>query len=242
MSNNKSENQCLEEKNEKYRELKLKEMQIDEFLNSYDSLRVEEESRIDEKSAEVVRILELISTNVTNLYLVSQNTNFDLTGLKSDENISASTLKELYVRLQEKLLEMDELEKNLKMDNNQIRERAKEINEKMEQFGNIEDMKARKEQTRQELENRRKILEKELPEANNSYQKLMDELEQTKFRLEKSNEYIKLKNIEKKWQSVEKSLYALREAAAQREVETNYEALRLKAAYNEVLIASLKLR
>uniref|UniRef100_A0A8R1TNL7 Uncharacterized protein n=1 Tax=Onchocerca volvulus TaxID=6282 RepID=A0A8R1TNL7_ONCVO len=73
----------------------------------------------------------------------------------------------------------------------------------------------------------------------------MGELEQTKFRLEKTDGYMKLKNAEKKWQSVEKDLHILREAAAQREVETNYEvfkeeALRLKAAYNEVLIAYMK--
>lgn len=82
------------EKNEKYRELKLKEMQIDEFLNAYDNLRAKEESRIDEISAEVIRILELISTNTTNFCLISQNINLDFTGLKVNENISASALKE----------------------------------------------------------------------------------------------------------------------------------------------------
>ncbi|VDK78384.1 unnamed protein product [Onchocerca ochengi] len=145
------------EKNEKYRELKLKEMQIDEFLNSFDSLRTEEELRIDEISTEVI----------------------------------------LYIRLQEELIEMDKLEKHLKIDNNQISERIKEMDEKRKQFENIDDLKSHTEQK------------------------------------------------QKKWQSVEKDLHILREAAAQREVETNYEvfkeeALRLKAAYNEVLIAYMK--
>ncbi|CAG9538814.1 unnamed protein product [Cercopithifilaria johnstoni] len=233
-------------KNEKYRELKLKEMQIDEFLNSYDSLKTNEESQIDQISAEVVRILELLSTNITNLYLISQNTNPDFTELKNDENIPASALKELYVSLQEELFGMDKLEKHLKTDNNQINERIKEMDEKMENFENIEDLKIRKKQKHQELESRREILTEELSKANNLYQKLMDELEQTKYKLEKKDEYIKLKNVEKKWQSVEKTLNALREAAAQREMETNYkvfkeEALQLKAEYNETLIASMRL-
>ncbi|EFO20568.2 hypothetical protein LOAG_07923 [Loa loa] len=234
------------EKNEKYRELKLKEIQLDEFLNSYDNLRAEEELRIDEISAEVVRLLELISINMTNLCLTSQNANQDLIEFKMNENISISAMKELYVCLQEELYEMDKSKENLQMDNKQISERIKEMNEKIEEFENIDELKIHKEQKQRELQNRRKILAEELPKTNNSYQKLMDELEQTKFELEKNDEYIKLKNAEKKWQCVEKNLDILREEVAQREVETNYEffkkeALRLKEAYNAVLIASMKL-
>ncbi|KAM3715896.1 Intraflagellar transport protein [Dirofilaria immitis] len=234
------------EKNEKYRELKLKEMQIDEFLNSYDNLMAEEELRINEISTEIIHILTLISTNITNLCLSSQNTNLDLTELRINENVSASTLKELYVYLQKELVEMDKLEEYLKTDNNQIGERIKEIDEKMKMFGSINDLKSHMEQKHQELENRRKILEEELPKINSFYQKLMDELERMKFKLEKNDEYIKMKNTEKKWQSVEKNLDALRELAIQREMETNYEvfkkeALRLKAEYNVALIASMKL-
>uniref|UniRef100_A0A8R1XQY6 Intraflagellar transport protein 74 homolog n=1 Tax=Onchocerca volvulus TaxID=6282 RepID=A0A8R1XQY6_ONCVO len=125
------------EKNEKYRELKLKEMQIDEFLNSFDSLRTEEELRIDEISTEVIRILELISTNITNLCLISQNTNLELTEFKI-----------MYIRLQEELIEMDKLEKHLKIDNNQISERIKEMDEKRKQFENIDDLKSHTEQKR----------------------------------------------------------------------------------------------
>lgn len=69
-------------------------MEIDEFLNTYDSLRAEEESRIDKISAEVVHLLELISTNITNLFLISQNTSDDFTELNISENISVSALKE----------------------------------------------------------------------------------------------------------------------------------------------------
>ncbi|EJW78415.1 hypothetical protein WUBG_10677 [Wuchereria bancrofti] len=234
------------ERNEKYRELKLKEMQFDEFLNSYDNLRAEEESQIDLISTEVVRKLELISTNITNLSLTSENTNLDLTELAINENVTSSALKELYVRLQEELNEMNKLEEQLKMANKQINEEIKEMNEKMNEFENIHDLKAHKEQKRQELESCREMLMVELPKINNLYQKLMDELEQTKFKLEKNNEYIKFKNVEKKWQCAEKNLNVLREEATQREMETNYqvfkeEALRLKAAYNAVLIASMKI-
>ncbi|VIO93015.1 Uncharacterized protein BM_BM8451 [Brugia malayi] len=235
------------ERNEKYREVKLKEMQIDEFLNSYDNLKAEEESQIDVISTEVVRKLELISTNITNLSLTSGTTNLDLTELAEfNENVTVSALQELYVCLQQELNEMNKLEEKLQMANKQISEEIKEMNEKMDEFENINDFKVHKEQKRQELENCHEMLMVELPKINNSYEKLMDELEQTKFKLEKNDDYIKFKNVEKKWQCAEKNLNVLREEAAQRELETNYqvfkeEALRLKAEYNAVLIASMKI-
>lgn len=85
---------CSGEKNEKYRELKLKEAEVDEFLNSYDNLKMEEESRIQETSAEVVHILELISANITSLSTISQNINLNQFELNVNENISAAELKE----------------------------------------------------------------------------------------------------------------------------------------------------
>uniref|UniRef100_A0A0N4TW66 Intraflagellar transport protein 74 homolog n=1 Tax=Brugia pahangi TaxID=6280 RepID=A0A0N4TW66_BRUPA len=212
------------ERNEKYRELKLKEMQIDEFLNSYDNLKAEEESQIDVISTEVVRKLELISTNITNLSLISGTANLDLTTELAEFNENY----QLYVCLQQELNEMNKLEEKLQMANKQISEEIKEMNEKMDEFENINNFKAHKEQKRQELENCHQMLMVELPKINNSYQKLMDELEQTKFQLEKNDDYIKFKNVEKKWQCAEKNLNVLREEAAQRELETNYQVFKEK--------------
>lgn len=55
----------------------------------------------------------------------------------------------MYVCLQEELFKLDKLEEHLQTDNNQINERIKGIDEKMEQFENINDLKADKEQKRQ---------------------------------------------------------------------------------------------
>nr|CDQ04844.1 Bm10642 [Brugia malayi] len=79
------------------------------------------------------------------------------------------------------------------MANKQISEEIKEMNEKMDEFENINDFKVHKEQKRQELENCHEMLMVELPKINNSYEKLMDELEQTKFKLEKNDDYIKVR-------------------------------------------------
>lgn len=55
----------------------------------------------------------------------------------------------VYVCLQEELREIKELEKHLRKDSDQINEKIREMDEKMEKFGNIEDLKTRKEQKHQ---------------------------------------------------------------------------------------------
>lgn len=233
------------EKSEKYRNLKLKEMQMDEFLDSYDSLKAEEELRIDKISTEVIRILELISANITNMDFSSELNHLDFTELQSSENASISELKDLHVRLQEELIALNELEERLEIDSRNISERMNDMAEKMKEFENIDGLKLSTEQKRRELEHRREMLEQKLPEVEKSCENLSTELNQAKYTLNNNDEYVKLKNAQKKWQYVEQSTELLREMAAQREAETNYQpfkekALQLKAKYNSLLITSTR--
>jgi intraflagellar transport protein 74 len=51
------------EKNEKYRELRAKEQQIDEFLTSYDGGRQQEMTRINELHKQITHTLLVIARN-----------------------------------------------------------------------------------------------------------------------------------------------------------------------------------
>lgn len=53
------------EKNEKYRELRQKEIQIDEFVQTFDTKKYEIENIIEKHHLEVIRLLQLISLNCT---------------------------------------------------------------------------------------------------------------------------------------------------------------------------------
>uniref|UniRef100_A0A915Q299 Uncharacterized protein n=1 Tax=Setaria digitata TaxID=48799 RepID=A0A915Q299_9BILA len=227
------------EKNEKYRELKLKEMEIDEFLSSYDNLRAEEELKIDKISSEVIRLLELISINYTYCQLISDK---DEHIFNAGGAVSTSALNELYVCVQDELLAMEGTEKHLNRENVQIDERINEVVEMMEQFEDIDNLKLQTEQKHQELENRREILNEELPKINSSCQKLMNELEQTKSILEKNDDYKKLKDIQKQWQIAEQKLEELREVAAKRDAETNYEVLKKENKNLEYSMISQKMQ
>ena len=49
------------EKSQKYKELKQKEQQIDEFLETFEQTKVEDQQRINELQKNIVKLLQLIS-------------------------------------------------------------------------------------------------------------------------------------------------------------------------------------
>ncbi|VDN31178.1 unnamed protein product [Gongylonema pulchrum] len=166
-------------------------MQMDEFLDAYDDLKANEEARIDCASNEIIRTLELISTNGTKLDLSSQITDIDNSALQGNENASAYELKDLHVRLQEELLSAEEVEERLETTNRNISERMDDLVQKMKQFENIDTLKSETELKRQQS---RKEFENVLPETEQYCQRLLEKLAQKKSSLENSDEYIKVSN------------------------------------------------
>ncbi len=49
------------EKIQKYKELKLKEQQMDEFLETFEEIKAEDQQRINELQKNIVKLLQLIS-------------------------------------------------------------------------------------------------------------------------------------------------------------------------------------
>lgn len=71
-------------------------MQIDEFLDSHEQLKSEQETRIAQISTEIVRLLELISRNCSVTDLSANVTGMDAAGVEkfNDETASASELQD----------------------------------------------------------------------------------------------------------------------------------------------------
>ncbi|VDM26773.1 unnamed protein product [Toxocara canis] len=252
------------EKNEKYRELKMKEIQIDEFLNSFEQLKSEQEGRIAQSSAEIVRFLEIISHNSFKTDITANVTGMDTSGIDAfnDQSACATELQDLHVRLQEEMFNVDESERRLKEDVENFSRRMQEMNDEMKKFEDHETLKAGTEQKRQELEKRSEELQAVLPDTKRYCEEVLGKLAELQAQLDDSDEYTtalgeissisrmrsgnpnvsQLKNVQKKWQYVEQNNAALREAAAAKDAETNYtklkdEAMRLQAEYNASLVS-----
>uniref|UniRef100_A0A9J2PHI7 IF rod domain-containing protein n=3 Tax=Ascaris TaxID=6251 RepID=A0A9J2PHI7_ASCLU len=232
------------EKNEKYRELKTKEMQIDEFLDSHEQLKSEQETRIAQISTEIVRLLELISRNCSVTDLSANVTGMDAAGVEkfNDETASASELQDLHVRLQEEMISLDESERRLRNDAENLTHRMQAMSDRMDEFEDHEGLKADTGQKRLGLERRLKELQVLLPDVEVNSEQVLAKLSTAKIQLDESDEYTTLKNVQKKWQYVEQNNAALRETAAAKDAETNYsnlkdEAMRLQAEYNANVVS-----
>jgi hypothetical protein len=88
----------LAEKNEKYRELRTKEKQIDEYLDSFDANRIDEMNRIEKLQDGIVKLLKIISKNYTQHDMTTMMTGideFDLKGGFGIKSIDAASVQDL---------------------------------------------------------------------------------------------------------------------------------------------------
>uniref|UniRef100_A0A914YTY1 Uncharacterized protein n=1 Tax=Panagrolaimus superbus TaxID=310955 RepID=A0A914YTY1_9BILA len=117
------------EKNEKYRELRQKEIQIDEFVQNFDAKKLEIDFEIEKHHLEVVRLLQLISLNCT------ASTGYDTVNASSVDESSLEMaanpeeLQNLHVRLQEELIDLEEAKKRLITEMESMHKRENEIEE-----------------------------------------------------------------------------------------------------------------
>lgn len=98
------------EKNERYRDLKIKERQLDDFLSSFDVTKMQTERSLGEFQVEVVQLLRQISANCQRDEINVTELDESMIGAAIRTNASASELQELHVRLQEEKIGLDEAE------------------------------------------------------------------------------------------------------------------------------------
>jgi hypothetical protein len=82
------------EKNERYRDLKIKEKQLDDFLGSFDVTKMETERILSENQVEIVRLLRLISINCQRDEINVTELDESAIGIAIRNNTSASELQE----------------------------------------------------------------------------------------------------------------------------------------------------
>uniref|UniRef100_A0A914C918 Uncharacterized protein n=1 Tax=Acrobeloides nanus TaxID=290746 RepID=A0A914C918_9BILA len=230
------------EKNEKYRELKLKEHQIDDFLDSFDSLQSETETKIAELSENVVKVLNLVSINIQKTDIVANVTDVDEAVLETGADVG--DLQELHNRLQEELINLEENEARLKAELESMRQKQQEIEQTLHKFGDIDSVKAEILARQRNLVEKMETLEVEVPRVEAEASRLSSEITSLNTRLSDNQHYHKLKGLKQRLELVREEQKAIQEKIDARSAETDYktlktEALRLQKEYNAMLIAGI---
>lgn len=82
------------EKNERYRDLKIKERQLDDFLSTFDIQKMENEQRLGESQVEILKLLRQISANCQHNELTVTELDESVIGVAIRTNASASELQD----------------------------------------------------------------------------------------------------------------------------------------------------
>nr|CDJ97246.1 CRE-IFT-74 protein [Haemonchus contortus] len=233
----------LAKNNEKYRDLMVKEREYDEFLNTFEEQKQSLLAELEKHGNEVVRILQKISANIGQVHQAELNvTAMDTDGLLHGK-ASAKELQDLYVRLKEQIIAMDEQETRLNSEMQAFERRMQEMEEQRNVYSDIDHLAAEVEDNIKKLDENRDTLERTLPGVRQRRDALEEQLRNLNKQLESNPEYAEIRSLQRELEMLTEKNARLQAEAESFEKETNYEPIkaevkRLRALYNEHLVAA----
>uniref|UniRef100_A0A3Q2P6M3 Intraflagellar transport 74 n=1 Tax=Fundulus heteroclitus TaxID=8078 RepID=A0A3Q2P6M3_FUNHE len=240
---------------QKYKELRRKEEEIDRFLESFDESKAEEVERLAQCQENIVSLLEHCSRNMLRLRHVDTVTASELRNMqevlvsKETEVVqSESTAKGLTTesrRLQLDLEKVQQLEGKITGELSALKEQLATMETELLTYRDLDTL-------RQAAEDKRKRLQEErlaLTRRRESFGQLLDELnrnhEALKAKLQENETHAQLTNLERKWQHLEQNNFVMKEFIASKTQESDYASVakvvsQQVAEYNQSLIESLQ--
>jgi intraflagellar transport protein 74 len=166
----------MEERSQKYTELRSKEQMITEFLNDFDQNKAAEEEKIQQLEANIVTILSHISQGMTQSQQLPEPDQFqelqaDLAFKQEEKEKSEATAKSLdseNQKLQQDLVKVEELDGNVTQELQSVREEIDKMTQEIDEFTDIPALQLREEETRQQLELEKERLARLREEARES--------------------------------------------------------------------------
>ncbi|PIO75660.1 hypothetical protein TELCIR_02285 [Teladorsagia circumcincta] len=159
----------LAKNNEKYRDLMVKEREYDEFLSVF-----EEQKQVHETELNV--------------------TAMDTDGLLHGKT-SAKELQDLYVRLKEQIIAMDEQEARLNAELQSFDKKMQEMEEQRNVYSDLDQLAADVENNIRELEGNREELERILPGLEQRRDALEEQLREVNEQLESNPEFAEVSEV-----------------------------------------------
>lgn len=137
------------ERHQKYRELKKREEQMDEFMRTFDSQRSGELERMAELEASNVALLEKMSRNMARithlpsreeLEQMKDQLKFKSQEMKKSENTTVGLAGE-HTKLQQDLQKVEQLESKITAEMDSLRERCSKMEQELQTFSDLDRVK-----------------------------------------------------------------------------------------------------
>ncbi|XP_037533922.1 intraflagellar transport protein 74 homolog [Nematolebias whitei] len=240
---------------QKYKELKKKEEEIDQFLETFQDLKVQELERLTGSEETIVSLLEHCSRNMLRLHQMDTVTASELRNMqevllsKETEVVqSESTSKGLTtesLRLQQDLEKVQQLEGKITCELTTLKEQISTMESDLLTYRDLDTLRHSAEDKKKKLTGGRTSL----TQQRDSFKQLLEEKNQKyealKTKLEENETYAQLANLERKWQHLEQNIFVMREFISSKTQESNYASVAKKvyqqvAEYNKTLIESVQ--
>lgn len=243
------------ESQQKYRQLKKKEEEIDRYLESFEELRSQEQDRMTASQENNVSLLELCSRNMQRLRHVDRVTASELKNMqevlvsKETEVVqSESTARGLTTesqRLQQDLEKVQQLEGKITSELSTLKERISTMEAELLTYRDLDALRRTAEERKLRLQEERVSL----TERQDSFRQLLEEVnqkyEELNSKLQENETHTQLTNLEKKCQHLEQNNNVMKEFIASKSQESDYESVATTVflqveEYNKSLIESLQ--
>ncbi|KAM4718246.1 intraflagellar transport protein 74 homolog isoform 1-T2 [Anableps anableps] len=240
---------------QKYKELKRKEEEIDRFLDSFEESKAEELEKLTGSQEDIVSLLEHCSRNMLRLRHVDTVTASELKNMqevlvsKETEVVqSESTARGLTTEsrhLQQDLEKVQQLEGKITGELSTLKEQVGTMESELLTYRDLDTL-------RQTAEDRRKRLLEErasLSRWRDSFGQLLEEMNQKhdalKTKLQENETHAQLTNLERKWQHLEQNNFVMKEFITSKTQESDYASVaqavhQQVGEYNKSLIEALQ--
>ncbi|XP_070650289.1 intraflagellar transport protein 74 homolog isoform X1 [Bos indicus] len=242
------------EMNQKYKELKKREENMDTFIETFEDTKNQELERKAQIEASIVSLLEHSSRNINRMKQISSITNQELKMMQDDLNFkstemqkSQSTARNLTSdsqRLQLDLQKMDLLESKMTEEQQSLKNKIKQMITDLETYNDLAALKSSGEEKKKKLHQEKTVLST----RRNAFKKIMEKLntewETLKTQLQENETHSQLTNLERKWQHHEQNNFVMKEFIATKSQESDYRPIMKNvskqiAEYNKNIVDAL---
>lgn len=218
------------ERTAKFKELKKREEDMDEFLATFDKNKQEAEEKQRSLEAEIVQLLEKISrATVQTKHMPSGNElkqiQNDLDFKENEMNKSKETAHGLdgeHARLQSDLEKVQQLETKITDELNSLKEKIAKMQEELVKYNDLNSLKRGAEEKRSLLTQEKNELQETRSSMKGDVQQLSTDYEEKKSKLDQNETYVQLGNLERKWQHLEQNNFAIKDYIAQKSAESSF--------------------
>lgn len=240
------------ERNVKYKELKKREETMDDFLETFEEVKANEQARKQQLENSIVNRLEHMSRGMirtkhlpspAELQRMKDDLNFKETEMHKSQSTAASLGSE-HTRLQMDLEKVEQLETKITSELESLKEKIQTMTQELETYSDLDTLREQSEEKKTRLHGEKKTLSARKETFKKHVQRLSSLYDATKSKLMENETHSQLGNLERKWQHHEQNNFIMKEFIASKSMESDYRPLKQNVSeqledINRLLIQSL---